>query len=85
VIHRKVIVQVAPSLLLAVLVTGWSGDGIRTIDGLPESAQLVDFRFDLFRGVIDLLVEDESFNPVPEGAAIPVKNIVLQRVSEDAL
>lgn len=45
--------------------TGWSGDGIRCIDGLPEGTELWNVRL-CGPGQIEVIFSHPSFEPVCE-------------------
>jgi hypothetical protein len=55
-----------------------------TDDGLPADARVVDAKFDGFRDEVQLLIESDEFEPVPDGQPWPAI-CPMMRVVFDAL
>jgi hypothetical protein len=52
---------------------------IECTEGLPEGARLVNLIYDHTRDVFELIVEHESFAPVPEGELLPRLDVTYTR------
>lgn len=69
-------VQVAPELFATMVKEGWSADRIEVSDGLPADAVLVGSGYENEgAGSFVLVFEHESFEALPQNAAIPSADV----------
>lgn len=70
--RRRRSVVINPELFCEMITTGWCGDGIECIDGLPEGAKIIRFGHDLPRDLYYFIVEHESFDLIPPFEQLPL-------------
>ncbi len=79
--HRRQILKLTPELFLD-LFRGEHRYKI-TDQGIPEDAEVLTVRFDLFDGIIELLIESEQFSEVSPGGMYPEICPFAERIIED--
>lgn len=77
--RRRRSVAISPELFQDMITTGWQGDGVACIDGLPEGARIIYFGHDLPRDLYYFIVEHESFDLVPPFEQLPMMHITYSK------
>lgn len=65
-------VAISPVILVEMFTTGWNGDGVRCLNGLPDGCFVRSFGYDHTTDTYWLTVEHHSFDLVKEGNIIPL-------------
>ena len=74
------ILQVTREAVHALLSGGW-----RMTAGLPANVQIVGMNYDVWRDCLVVVLEHESFPPVPEGCELPVMGMLFgERVADES-
>jgi len=80
-------VEVSRHLWQEMTTEGWHTDPDHVtacVEGLPEGAELVNSFYDGHRRSAVLIFHHESFDDVVEGMALPMQEVVYERVERDA-
>lgn len=80
---RIVQIPIAYDVLKEIFITGWNGNGVKCIQGLPEGARLIRSFPDIVAGTCVLIFEHESFNEVPLGEYPPTLHCLFQKCVSD--
>ena len=82
---RQVMVPISIELLISLMYVNQEGIpyGIRCIDGMPLKAKYVGSFTDNYSRCGFLVFEHESFEPVKVGQRLPIREVVLQRITKE--
>ena len=74
-------VAISTDLFVEILTTGWSGDGVQCVEGLPKGAEFVNMGYDPMSDTFPLVFQHESFPPTEPGQMLPIMLIMYRRVA----
>lgn len=58
------------------------GNNIRIVEGIPEKGYLVGAYYDQEKTLISLIIEDESFDIIPEGGIASNFDIIVEEIKK---
>lgn len=78
---NRVRVVISAEIFTEILTTGWSGDGVQCVEGLPEGADFINMDYDPVSDSFSLIFQHESFPPTEEAQMLPALPIMYERVA----
>lgn len=78
---NRIRVVISVELFTEILTTGWSGDGVQCVKGLPEGAEFVNMGYDPISDAFSLIFQHESFPPTDPGQMLPIHYMMYSRVA----